>query len=160
MGKKEFPWDALAPELLIGFYFVGAGVSQVEGNTRWGTENCSVPLGLDLGTYRMRTGRNMPFREAATQSRKISHPAGTGPGGVTCRALQKHFTILAAVKLASCWGLSSCPGMSYKLCILFLIRSSSLHRADLINSLPPFQESLNRVSQKVSIWVRISITGL
>lgn len=38
-----------------------------------------------------------------------------------------------------------------ELCILFLTRSSSLHSADLINSLPPFQESLNRVSQEVAI---------
>ena len=50
----------------------------------------------------MRTGRNMTFREAATQSKKISPPAGTGPGVFTCRAQQKHFIILAAVKLASC----------------------------------------------------------
>ena len=57
---------------------------------------------MDLGTYRMKTGRNMAFREAATQSKKISHPAGTGPGVFTCRAQQKHFKILTAVKVASC----------------------------------------------------------
>ena len=63
MWKESLPHGLLLHlSSCLGFALV-AGVSQSEGKTRLGTESCSVPLRLELDSYRKRTGRKLQFRE-------------------------------------------------------------------------------------------------
>ena len=78
MWKESLPHGLLLHlSSCLGFALV-AGVSQSEGKTRLGTESCSVPLRLELDSCRMRTGRKLQFREAATQARFLIHQGQDG----------------------------------------------------------------------------------
>ena len=91
------------------------------------------PLGLDLGTYRMRTERKLQFRAVAHN--QDSHPAGTGweePHAEPCRDTS-HTHSSETSKLQ---GLSSCPGVSCRLGVLLLPRAGPLPSADLVHCIP------------------------
>ena len=148
MERKPSPWASPAPEFLYWLCLGGKCDIKVRINRARNRKlQCFSKVGAGL---LQDENRKEVAVQGSCHTSKIPHPSGTGWEGVICRTRQKHLSTLTAERVVSCRGLSSCPMVSPRLCIMWLNRLCPSNSADLIHSfISPFQKSPTRMFYKV-----------